>query len=157
MGSVAQRFEADRAKFPGLLVDEILVWKAWLAQHQTEFDVFDYNQRVGYGNDPGDKFPQATRDMAVALTQMRIDAVGWRGTQPTIFEIKRRAYPPAIGQLVSYDAMWRAQQLSTSPPLLRLVCSDYTTNIVPALRENNIQLDVVSVNFSVLATTDPRM
>lgn len=156
MGSVAQRFEADRTKFPGLLVDEILVWKAWLAQHQTEFDRFDYNVRLGYGNDPGESFPQATRNMAVQLTQLRIDAVGWHGTQPTIFEIKRRAYPPAVGQLISYDAMWRSQQLSAAPPLLRLVCSDYTRNIEPAVQENNIQLDVVPVNFSVLASTDPR-
>jgi hypothetical protein len=156
MANVAQRFEADRAKYPGMLVDEILVWKAYLAGAQQNYDSFQYNVRIGNGIDPGEAFPENTRQMAVQLTQLRIDAVGWQGDQPTLFEVKRKAYPPAVGQIMTYDAMWRAQRVSVAAPILTIVCADFAQNILPVTREANIQLAVVPVSFSVLASPDPR-
>lgn len=151
MGTPAQRLESDRARFPAMQVDEILVWKGWLGSHQQDYDRFDYNTRIGNGTDPGPSINEPYRTMAIQLSQLRLDAVGWRGNQPTIFEVERRAKSRSVGQLLTYDAVWRAQRLSVSPPVLVLVCAEYDPNILPVVRETRIQLDVVPTSFHVLA------
>ncbi len=123
MGTPAQRLESERAKYPAMQVDEILVWRNWLQLHQAEYDRFDYNVYIGTGTDPGPAFPQNIRDMAIAIRSLRLDAVGWSGGAPTIFEVKRRAGPQNVGQLLTYRAVWDAQHLSTTAPRLVLVAS----------------------------------
>ena len=45
--------------FPHLLSPDIAVWQRFLEIHGTEYDYFDYDIRVGRGQDPG---PQRTRN-----------------------------------------------------------------------------------------------
>jgi len=155
MSTPAQRLETDRAKYPGMLVDEILIWKGWLALNQTSYDGFQYNVRIGVGQDPGEQFNQTYRDMAIALTKLRLDAVGWQGTLPTIFEVKRNAGPSNVGQLLTYDAVWRKNRLSNANPRLVIVCNIFQPNISQVAIETGITIETVAVNFSVLAPQLP--
>jgi hypothetical protein len=151
MGTPAQRLESERAKYPAMQVDEILVWRNWLQLHQAEYDRFDYNVRIGTGVDPGAAFPQNIRDMAIAIRSLRLDAVGYQGDTPTIFEVKRRAGPENVGQLLTYRTVWEAQQLSSSGPRLVLVASDVITHNLPIVQQSNIELVLVPTDFSFLS------
>jgi hypothetical protein len=151
MGSPAQRLESERAKFPAMQVDEILVWRAWLALHQSEYDRFDYNTRLGTDVDPGPDFPDNIRKSAIALNSLRVDAVGWRGQAATIFEVKRRAGPQNIGQLLTYKHMWMAAQLSPVAPALMLVFNTLSQHILGVAAASAIELSQVDVDFSSLA------
>jgi hypothetical protein len=155
MGTPAQRLESERAKYPALNVDEVLVWVAWLQQNQSQYDRFDYNVRIGDGTDPGPTFSDTMRNMAIKLTQLRLDAVGYQGSVPTIFEVERRATPRSVGQLLTYDAVWRTKGYTQVNPRLVLVAAGYAPNIVPVLSNSGIDLQIVSVNFSVLAPQQP--
>src|SRR6266436_1515127 len=135
MGTPAQRLESERALYPAMQVDEILVWRNWLKLHQAEYDRFDYNVRIGTGVDPGPAFPQNIRDMAIAIRSLRLDAVGWQSAAATIFEVKRRAGPENVGQLLTYRAVWESQQLSAAAPTLVLVCSDLIQHILPIVQQ----------------------
>lgn len=150
MGTLAQRLESERHKFPGLLPEEILVLRAWLALHQAEYDRFDYNMRIGQGTDPGDAYSPEVRRQAILNTQLRIDAVGYKGTQPSIIEVKRRTTPSNVGQILTYDSVWRKEFPTGPPPILRLVCNTFAPNILPRVKESGIFLDVVQVDFSGL-------
>jgi hypothetical protein len=151
MGTPAQRLESERATYPAMQVDEILVWRNWLQLHQAEYDRFDYNVRIGTGVDPGPAFPQNIRDMAIAIRSLRLDAVGWSGAQPTIFEVKRRAGPENVGQLLTYRAVWEQQQLSAAAPALVLVASDLISHILPVVQQSGISLVIVPTDFSFLS------
>lgn len=151
MGSPAQRLESDRAKFPALQVDEILVWRAWLAQHQAEYDRFDYNVRLGTDVDPGPDFPDNIRKAAIALNSLRVDAVGYQGLTPTIFEVKRRAGPQNIGQLLTYKHLWAAAFPISPAPALVLVFNTLSQHILGVAGASGIQLSQVDVDFSSLA------
>lgn len=151
MGTPAQRLESERALYPAMQVDEILVWRNWLKLHQAEYDRFDYNVRIGTGVDPGPAFPQNIRDMAIAIRSLRLDAVGYQGATPTIFEVKRRAGPENVGQLLTYRAVWEAQQPAALAPALVLVCSDLVQHILPIVQQSNIRLDLVPTDFSFLS------
>jgi hypothetical protein len=150
VGTLAQRLESERLKYPGLLPEEILVLRAWLALHQGEYDRFDYNLRIGQGIDPGEAYSPEVRKQAVMNTQLRIDAVGWKGTQPSIIEVKRRTTPSNVGQILTYDSVWRQEFPAGPAPIMRLVCNTFAPNILPRVREAGIFLDVVQVDFSGL-------
>ncbi len=152
MATVAQRLQAERLRFPALLPDEQIVFRNWLRLHEAEFDRIDGNVRIGQGEDPGPSFPDNTRKMAIEITQLRLDAVAYRGGTPTIVEVKRRAGSSNIGQLLTYRSMWKKQNLSVAVPRLLLVCTTFNPNILPALEEVGIQLEVVPADFSELKT-----
>jgi len=132
-------------------VDEILVWREFLRDHQQEYDRFDYNTRIGQGLDPGPNESQNMRRMWVQLNQLRIDAVGWQGPQPTIFEVKRNAPSSAPGQLGAYALVWSTESRSSVLPKLALVCASINPNVALIARNAGIALYIVSVNFRVLA------
>jgi len=173
MGTLAQRLQSERLRYPGLLPEETLVLRAWLALHQGEYDRFDYNIRIGKGEDPGPQFDPAVRAGAIKNTQLRIDAVGWKGVagvqlpevvespsvvyglapgaQASIIEVKRRAAPSNVGQILTYDSVWRQEFTGSPAPVMRLVCHTYSPHILARVREAGINLDVVDVDFSGLA------
>ena len=136
--------QAERLKFPGMIPDEVAVWRGWLQQHESEYDRYDYNVRVGAGDDPGPTFSQAQRQGIIASTQLRIDAVAWQGTQATLIEVKQNAQPAAIGQLLTYLALWMVANPSAAKPNLLLVASSITPDFDVGLQHANIAYAVVT-------------
>jgi hypothetical protein len=152
MSATGPTLQSDRHKFPGLLPDEVLVIRAWLALHQLEYDSFDYNVRIGQGSDPGPGFSAEMRKQNIVNTQLRIDAVGYKMGVPTIIEVKRRCTPSNVGQILTYDSVWRKENPNSAAPKMLLICANYSPHIVPRLNEAGIGLDVVQVDFSALRT-----
>jgi hypothetical protein len=133
-------------------VDEILVWRKWLELHQSEYQSFDYNVYVGIAQDPGPSYTPEIRKMAIAIRQKRIDAVGYQGAQPIIFEVKRRAGPENIGQLIVYQKYWSMTFPNTPTPRLVLVANSADPHVPPVLIDLQIRFDLVpGVDFSVLS------
>jgi hypothetical protein len=151
MATAAQRFESDRTAFPGMQIDEILVWKAFLAANQGSYDRFDYNTRLGPAPVLPASIVEPYRTMSANLAQSRVDAVGWQGGIPTIFEVERIGQPRSVGQLLTYRNLWETSNLSAASPQLALVCSSYRSSIMPTLDANSIDLYTYPVDFSVLA------
>ncbi len=150
MSTPAQRLQADRMRFPGLLPREVLVLKAWLRLHEAEYTRFDYNIRLGQGTDPGPTWPEDVRKQAIVNSQKRVDAVAYQSDQPTLIEVKDRAGYSAVGQITGYDALWRATFPTTPAPKLLIVCNRFVPDILPVLQRNNIELAVVEVDFGIL-------
>lgn len=173
MGTPAQRLESERAKFPAMQVDEILVWRNWLKLHEAEWQTlpqswidkragdvgnkpgptekFDYNVRLGVNLDPGPDFPDNIRRAAIASRSLRIDAVGFTADTPTLFEVKRNAGPQNVGQLLTYFHLWQSAGLTTAAPSLRLVCASLSQHILPVTQATNIQIDLVPTDFAWLS------
>jgi hypothetical protein len=173
MATPAQRMEADRHKFPGMAPREVLIFRAWLALHQNEYDRFDYNVRVGNGTDPGPEFPAIYRQQYIENTQKRIDAVGWKiglrvqgralyqslgieqiaasGAAPTIIEVKDRATASCMSQILTYKALWPFTFPNTPAPKLLLVTNRVAADMPLVLDATGITLEIVRADFSSLA------
>lgn len=173
--TVAQRLQSDRLKFPGLLPEETLIARTWLGLYQHNYSGFQYNVRIGDGDDPGPAYPQYARDSAIANSQLRLDCVAWQNLvpgyalqddtapsdvyaanpigQPTIVEFKRRAATAAIAQLSAYGHLWANDFPHQIQPFLLLVANAVSATIIPILNRANIQLVTVQVDFSVLRRT----
>jgi len=173
MGTVAQRLESQLLKYPGMMADETLVWRTWAAANEQNYDRFDHNIRLGPGIDPGPSFLPAVRRAAILNSQLRIDTVGWQGIDTTqlpskietpqtvydifpsaiatIFEVKRRAIPSTIGELLTYYHTWVQDFPAAVPPAMVIVCAGYAQTIIAPATANKINVSVVAVNFSILS------
>lgn len=153
--TVAQLLQSERFKYPGLLPREIIVLRAWLRLREKDFDRFDYNVRIGTGFDPGPSVSDSLRQMAIANSQKRIDAVGYKGTAVTLIEVKDRAGFSAVGQLVGYLHMWQAAYPDQPRPRLLLVANRLQDDIPLVAAGAGIEIDLVEANFSELAGMRP--
>ena len=151
MASPAQRFAHDRAQYPGMQVAEILVWRQFLEHNGAAYDRFDYNVSLGPGVTPPASLVEPYRTASINASKLRIDAVGWQGSTPTLFEVERYAKPRSVGQLLTYLALWEDQYQTSISPALVLVCADYSPMIIPATVAHGINLVVYPVDFSALA------
>jgi hypothetical protein len=147
----AQTLQADRLRFPGMLPREVLIFRNWLGTHESEYDSFDYNARVGAGFDPGAGWDESIRAMAIANSQKRLDVVGWKGTQATLIEVKDRAGASALGQLLTYAPLWSTAHQDLPRANMRLVTNRLQPDIGVVASYWGIAVDVVATDFSILA------
>lgn len=147
----AQTLLSERQTYPAMLPREILIFKGWLAQHESEYERWDFNVRVGYGYDPGPGFSPSVRQASILNSQKRIDAVGWQGNQATIIEVKFRAGASAIGQLVVYAPLFKIQNPGLDQVKMALVTDVPQPDLDPALKMLGITLYAIPTDFSSLA------
>jgi hypothetical protein len=133
-----------------MLPAEILVWLAFLDQFGGQYTEYQYNVRLGPGVDPGPTVGEKYRALGILTTQLRLDALAYQGTQPYIFEVKRRAKPAALGQLTAYFHAWVADRPLEPAPKLVLVFNTSVPGLEAAARALNIQLVQVNADFSRL-------
>ena len=73
--------------YPHLLPVDVPCWEWFLAKYANNFDMIDYDVRVGEGRNPGTEFPENIRTMAIDLSKKRIDAVAYMPDQIWAIEI----------------------------------------------------------------------
>jgi hypothetical protein len=155
LATVAQRLQSERLKYPGLLPDEIIVLRNWLALHEHGYDRFDYNVRLGPDLDPGPQYSDGVRKSVILSGKLRVDAVAYKGDQAYLIEVKRRAVPSNIGQLLTYYHAWVMEHPAGPAPKMILVCNGCTPNIIPAVLGTGIDLQRVDAVFDELRTRRP--
>jgi hypothetical protein len=138
------RFEYKKLnKYPHLSPIDAAVWERFISLHPLRFDRVDYDVHVGEGITPAPQWEPQIMFMAMWLSQCRIDVIGWNGENPTIIELKGRAMTEAVGQLVSYQALYRVTySLPRNIPLL-LICEDIPTDILTVCSNHNIEVIIV--------------
>ena len=134
--------------YPGLRLPERLVLAAWQALHVNDFSRYDYNVRLGPGADPGAGYADEIRTMAVQNSQKKIDVVAYGPAGVTLVEVKERATPGSIGQLVTYAHLWEAENPTTPTPLLTIIAARVSPGVIEAARRVGITVDVVVTDFS---------
>ena len=138
--------QADRQTFPGLMPQEVAVLREWLRIHESEYDSFDYNVRVGVGTDPGPTYDATMRQMSLDVTRKRIDAVAIKGSDVTLIEVKKRATLSAVGQVVAYKTLWNNDNPLRPASRLLLVAAAFDPDVMPVLAANAVDYAIVAWN-----------
>jgi hypothetical protein len=131
-------------KYNHMKAGEIEIWDRFLALAPLGqgWD-WHYDVKVGDGVHLGDYEQAWVKDMAKALTQRRIDALGTRGNQLAIVEVKERAGLGAVGQLLGYRRLLLGDRPDASNALLLVVASIKGNDILKTYKENGIILVLV--------------
>jgi len=150
---IAQNMLTDRQSLPGLIPQEIVIFKAWWAQHFAEYDTADFNVRVGTGFDPGDKFDASVRTSMIANSQRRIDALLQRAGLLTIVEVKYRATPLAIGQLLCYRELYMLLHPEVTSIRLLLLCFQIDSDTIYCAGRLRVDYQLVQADFTGIKIT----
>lgn len=110
-----------RMQFPERTQRESALIRDFLSRHIHEYDRFSFSVRVGQGLTPDPTHLSGIQFNSAHSTKKRIDIVAWRGVQPVIFEVKFRANPAAIGQLVTYRQLWMEDNPNEPEPELACI------------------------------------
>jgi len=98
--------ETATQKFPHLLPEESEIWERFISVLGENYTSFSYDVRVGDGAPFGKEKDEKYREMWTALTQKRIDVIGYSPEGITIFEIRPRADLPILGKLLGYRTLY---------------------------------------------------
>ena len=93
----------DRKTFPHLFRVEAEIFHRWLQNHEELYDRFEFDLRVGDGAIEEAAATDAVSRGFKRLTQKRVDVVGFKGAQATIFEVRPDADQTALGNLLAYQ------------------------------------------------------
>lgn len=90
--------------FPHMTPGDVPLFASFvLTPEGKSYEAWAFDVHLGSGvPTPGLSANPTLFDISAYLTQLRVDAVGWRNGQPTIFEVKPEARLNAVGQLVTY-------------------------------------------------------
>lgn len=129
--------------YPHLLPNDIPIWERWLKLHADEYTHFDYDVRVGEGRDPGADFDKNIRQMAVELSQRRIDAIAYKAGSITIIEITPAIGLRAIGQVETYPILYQRTFSPRLPIDTLIVAERIKTDIAVILGQRGIIFEIV--------------
>lgn len=110
MRSVPLRWWAacDCGRRPHLVGADAILWDAFVKSKLNRYELFAFDVRVGRGQSPLGGESAQMLAMWKALTQKRIDVVAWDKASVDIYEVKLYAGLGALGQVMSYRALWAA-------------------------------------------------
>ncbi len=113
-----------RPKYPHMSPYEVKLWDEFLWQFQDQYDRFEYDIHVGFGDDMTHVKEPTFAELGSFLTQKRIDAVGFTPSNITIFEVKPDAGLSALGQLIGYPPLYR-RTLRPTLPIKTAIVTDF--------------------------------
>lgn len=129
----------------GMILDDLILWKAWRPAHAQKYQGFAFNVRVGgQGQAPPD-VNETMRKTWRSITAKRIDVVGIKQDGIDIIELRHQAGPSAIGQLIVYRDAWirEAKESPQGPIKLILVTDAIDTDLLYAAQSADIEVQVI--------------
>lgn len=137
--------EHMRPWYPGIIPAEAELWRAWLREHEAEFEGFEYNVHVGEGvrstsipGQPDDELTAKIREQFRQATQMRIDAIGFRKGETWIFEIEDRPGRRALGQMIVYESLLPRSRPDTGNIVLCLIAVHIGPDMLTVFQDQGV-------------------
>lgn len=129
--------------YPHLLPAEAVIWARFLARYGGAWDRFDYDIRLGRGRPVDPTIPQEIQDDWIHLTKKRVDAVGFKGPQPTLFEISPRLSRTVLGALEAYRDLWNEDPPTPGAPDLVAVVGRGDPDLQRVMEQRGIRVFVI--------------
>lgn len=129
--------------YPHMTPYESQVWSRFLLLYGKNYSRFDYDLRVGPGIKPTENIPEKFLKDYIALTQKRIDAVGYKNNHASIFEVKERALLSPIGQLLGYRVLFTQDYPEFPVSSINLVCASISESDLKIIESQGITVFIV--------------
>ena len=100
--------------FPHMMEHDVPLFASFvLTPEGSRFTKWEFDVHVGQGHLTQSEYDPAIMELALAVSRLRIDAVGWLDGIPWIFEVKPRAALTALGQVIAYRHFYRLEKFIT--------------------------------------------
>lgn len=141
---LGEKYTKDyRRRPPGFEAPENEIWQAFLDTLEDAYKWFWYNVKLGKDRIKEDERTDPTMRMQEQLALKRIDVIGSRENVYDLIEVKRHAGPGSLGQLLTYEALWKEYGLTDMSYTLMLVTDFIDIDTLAASK--NVGVVVVNV------------
>jgi len=130
-------------RYDGLGPTDTELMTAFLKKYGGRYEKAEYNIRVGQGLQLGKEYTESIRIAAKALTQHRIDACFWDDKRLYIAEAKAYAGTTALGQLLTYEILYRKTYHYKGPIQLILITDSLQPDMEEVFTAYNIDIFLV--------------
>ena len=131
-------------RMPHLLKPDADLFREFLAANPDRYTHIDFDIHVGMGRDPGESFTRDIRNMAIHLSQRRIDAVGFRSGIIDIIEITLSAGLKALGQLTAYPTLYQRSFFPIQQLQPVLIAREFSTDAEPLFLQSDIETHILA-------------
>lgn len=142
--SYIRQFPPEKLKkYPHLMISDVEIWERYLDLHAKYWESFEYDVRVGEGQQPNPEHPEYIQTMAKALTEKRIDVIGRIRGKVWIIEVKPSAMLSAVGQLISYQILYEERYPGAGATELMIVTDRVGPDLENLCKKLRISIAVV--------------
>lgn len=117
---------------------DVLVWERFLGTFGSLYNEFAYDVRVGEKTWVNPRWEENYKKDAQILSQLRIDAVGFKDSVVEIIEVKPRFNSSAIGQVLSYKKAFIKDFKVVLPVRAVVVAAEIDPNIIQLTKELSV-------------------
>lgn len=115
--------------------EDLSIWHRWAPTQRRRWHALYFDVGLGPGLPPPDHQGVDLHAMWTRLTQKRADVVADAGDHWELIELRHSAQANALGRLLQYAALWRADPPDQRPLTLTLV-TDFLDPTLPDLLAN---------------------
>ena len=132
-----------QSKYPHMRPEDIGVWEKLIEKRPDFYDSVDYDYRVGRGRNYPNVAEEWLRRDFYLLTQLRIDAVGYRGDEVHIIEVKPVVNVTALGQVIAYTLLYSEANPDAINIVPVIVAGDAMPDVQHAAEQMGVQIFLV--------------
>ena len=126
-----------------MMPHDIPLWASYFFSPEGQnYTAWEFDVLVGNPADPGPYYPMSARRQAMYLNALKIDAVGWLFSTPTLIECKPNAGLGALGQVDGYQA-WYEIIFGVKPRGV-IVCEHMSDQVQTLCLLKNIDVRIVT-------------
>lgn len=131
-----------KVPFPHMMEHDVPLFASYiLTPDAKRFTRWEFDVHVGDGHLTGSEFDPAIFKLALEVSRLRIDAVGWEHGIPTVFEVKPRAALSAYGQIKAYQKFFLRDKFVE--PRMAIITDWVTPDCTWLYASEGIQLHLV--------------
>ncbi|MFQ5751799.1 MAG: hypothetical protein ACE5HI_07365 [bacterium] len=135
------RFEYKKlAKYPHLDREDIITWEQFINENPTAYNSVDYDFALGENKKATEMAQELGIPGAERVYKYRADVVGYRNNEIHIIELKKRATPAVIGQVLADVALWVRDYGNTPPVKAVVIARDATPEMDFLAASHNVFL-----------------
>ena len=122
---------------------EVALFRRFLKKDPLPDSSYTFDLHLGQGGPTDPTWPAWLRAMATSLTQKRVDLVAHNPSGWWLLEMKVRAGPGAVGQLLTYRTLFRQQFPNRQPLHLGIVADRNAYDMTATYAQFAIRLFLV--------------
>ena len=128
---------------PHMRPGEVALFRRFLKKDPLPDSSYTFDLHLGQGGPTDPTWPAWLRAMATSLTQKRVDLVAHNPSGWWLLEMKVRAGPGAVGQLLTYRTLFRQQFPNRQPLHLGIVADRNAYDMTATYAQFAIRLFLV--------------
>lgn len=132
----------EMSRYPGRFEGEHEVIADWLPTVLNFYQRIQFDVHLGLGAAPPPGLVDPWLSNAIRGTQKRADVIAWLADGVVIIEAKNRATSDALGQLITYRALWQEGNPSIPVVALEVICRRINDDDLFAMTNSGVTVRV---------------